>query len=82
MMLFEHTDLSCHYQPKTHASLPEHNRMMRDSQTRIPSGCTKLSRPEIIDKVKGLIFGESRKALLEVVARLRWTKLKWIVTPH
>jgi hypothetical protein len=56
MMLFENTDLSCHVRPNTHTNMPD--RMLRESQTRMPSGCSKLNRQEIIDKVKGLIFGE------------------------
>ncbi|KAI8579426.1 hypothetical protein K450DRAFT_242106 [Umbelopsis ramanniana AG] len=59
-MLFENTDLSCHHTAKTHATqsdFPESNRTLRESQARIPSGCSKLSRLDIVDKVKGLIFG-------------------------
>ncbi|CAM0138494.1 hypothetical protein VKS41_007109 [Umbelopsis sp. WA50703] len=44
-------------QPDNKASEYQQPRALRDSQTRIPSGCSKLSRQDIVDKVKGLIFG-------------------------
>jgi hypothetical protein len=67
MMLFENTDLSCHHSAKTHATQSDYhesNRTLRESQARIPSGCSKLSRLDIVDKVKGLIFGEWEGMLL------------------
>ncbi|KAG2179634.1 hypothetical protein INT44_006482 [Umbelopsis vinacea] len=57
-MLFENTDPSCHSTAKTHATQSDYTeRTLRESQARIPSGCSKLNRLEIVDKVKGLIFG-------------------------
>ena len=38
---------------------------------RIPSGCSKLKRSEIIERVKGLIFGKSNSSSTDCVLQQR-----------